>query len=446
MSSRKVVVIGAGLSGLAAAYRVQQQGFEVRVLERLDRPGGRVLTLRKQGYVIDAGPDAATVGYREWLALVDELGLKDQIVPSSGVLGAVRGDKVYDIDAAKPFAAALTPALSFGAKLRVALAAAKLPPILKGLDSFELVRSADRDDPSVNAWDYARKLFGEEVTEYLIDPAVRLTAGSGARECSQLGALVPLLSWTAPLINLHGGLDQVPRRLAERVPVTYGADVTRLDETADGVRVEYRDASGQLHVETAAHAVIASMYDVASRIWSPLASLVPSFEPALRNVKLISISLGYRRRCSSEAYVLAVPTREYPDCLLGFLQHNKAPDRAPAGHSLITLYTDTLAYERYDQKTDADIEAWAGDLAERLFPELKGHRELCEVTRWPRAGYLATPGFWQRTEALLQALPQHPRVHVAGDLFGAGSMESAARWGRRAAERIAEVEQIATAA
>lgn len=441
MASRKVVVIGAGLSGLAAAFHLQQAGFTVRVLERLDRPGGRVLTLRKQGYVIDAGPDAATTGYREWLALVDALGLKDRIVPSSGVLGAVRGDKVHDIDAARPFAAAMTPALSLGGKLRMARAAMKLPPVLKGLDSFELVQSADRDDPAVNAWDYASKLFGDEVTEYLIDPAVRLTAGSGARECSQLGALVPLLSWTAPLVNLRGGLDQVPRLLADRVPVSYGSEVTRLEETANGVHVEYRDAAGQVCVEDADHAVIAAMYDVASTIWSPLATEVPSFAPELRNVKLISISLGYRRRCRSRAYVLAMPTREYPDCLLGFLQHNKAPDRAPDDHSLITLYTDTLAYERFDQKTDADIEAWAGDLAERLFPELKGHRELCEITRWPRAGYLATPGFWRRTEALLKTLSAHPRVHVAGDLFGAGSMESAARWGKRAADRISSFER-----
>jgi len=50
-----------------------------------------------------------------------------------------------------------------------------------------------------------------------------------------------------------------------------------------------------------------------------------------------SISLGYNALCSSKAYAIAIPTKEYPDLLLGFLQHNKAPDRAPQGHSLVTF-------------------------------------------------------------------------------------------------------------
>jgi hypothetical protein len=58
------------------------------------------------------------------------------------------------------------------------------------------------------------------------------------------------------------------------------------------------------------------------------------------------------------------------------------------------------------------------------------------VTRWPVAGYLATPGFWRQSRALLAAIPADGRVQLAGDLFGAGSMESAVRWGERAAERL----------
>src|SRR5271165_4096339 len=58
-----VVVVGAGLSGLAAAYRLQQAGATVTVLESASGPGGRVQTERHGDYIIDTGPDAVTAGY-----------------------------------------------------------------------------------------------------------------------------------------------------------------------------------------------------------------------------------------------------------------------------------------------------------------------------------------------------------------------------------------------
>jgi protoporphyrinogen oxidase len=128
--------------------------------------------------------------------------------------------------------------------------------------------------------------------------------------------------------------------------------------------------------------------------------------------------------------------------LLIFLQHNKAPDRAPKGSSLVTLYTDTLATPRILQQTDEEIAAWARNQIEDLMPELRGHIKFVTVSRWPVAGYLATPGFWRRTARLQAALPASSPIQIAGDLFGAGSMESAIRGGNRAAKNITEHLQI----
>ena len=106
------------------------------------------------------------------------------------------------------------------------------------------------------------------------------------------------------------------------------------------------------------------------------------------------------------------------------------------GRSLVTIYTDTMVTDRFLERTDAQVEQWAAGVVEQLCPELAGHREMCIVTRWPYAGYLAEAGFWRRSCQLRQSLPPRSRVKVAGDLFGAGSMESAARWGDKAAEAI----------
>jgi protoporphyrinogen oxidase len=144
---------------------------------------------------------------------------------------------------------------------------------------------------------------------------------------------------------------------------------------------------------------------------------------------------------TAREYALRHFGREAPERLIDPVirfQHNKAPDRAPAGHSLITIYTDTLATDRYLGRSDDEIVSWAAGVIESLCPELRGHRELATVTRWPRAGYLAAPGFWRRARALRQAIPADGRIQLAGDLFGAGSMESAVASGERAAQRLAD--------
>lgn len=431
------VVVGGGISGLAAALRLERAGVEVTVLEAEPRPGGRVRTERVGDYLVDTGPDAATRGYKRWLALVDELGLAAKITVPSAVVGMVRNGRIHDVDPARPLRAARTPVLSARAKLRLAAGAVRLGRRLKSVDSYELNRSAELDDPHTNAHEFAVEHFGREAAEYLIDPAIRLATGSGAREASQLGVLGVLTAWSVPIVNLEGGLALVPDAIAGRLSdVRCGCRVARVEESPRGALVTYTDASGAQHRLEADGCIIAAMYHTARDVWPKLDRLAPEFAPSLRNVELISISLGYRCRPASTAYVVTVPTAEHPDLLLIFMQHNKAPDRAPAGHGLVTLYTDTLVTGRYLEKSDAELEQWAAGVLERLCPELAGERDMGIVTRWPKAGYLATPGFWRRSRALLEAIPAESRIQLAGDLFGAGSMESSVRWGERAADRL----------
>jgi protoporphyrinogen oxidase len=433
-----VVVVGAGLSGLAAARRLESAGIKTTVLEALPAPGGRVRTERMNGYVVDVGPDAATAGYERWLALIDELGLSHELTEPSGVLGIVKQGRIIDIDPAAALKALTTEALSRRAKLNLATGLLPLIPSLRRVDSYEMNLSAELDHPHTSARELSYKSFGPEVSERLIDPVMRLVTGSGASEASTLSLLGALGAWSSPLVNIRGGLAAVPDALAAQLnDLRTESPVSEIAEHADGATVSYRAAeTGRIRKLDADGCVIAAMYGRARAIWPRLDDLHPTFAAELRDVKLVAVSLGYGRVPDTNAYAVLVPTVEDRDTLLIFMQHNKAPDRAPAGHALITLYTDTLVTDEYLEKTDEEIEAWAAGVIESLCPELDGHRELAIVTRWPHAGYLASPGFWRRSKELLDAIEPEDRVQLAGDLFGAGSMESAVRWGERAADRL----------
>ena len=97
-NQQSIAVIGAGLSGLAAAYRMQQAGHQVTVLESSDRPGGRCATVRRDGFIIDTGPEIASMRYKRWLALWRDVGLGDEVGQSSAGVWLMRCGRVMYSD------------------------------------------------------------------------------------------------------------------------------------------------------------------------------------------------------------------------------------------------------------------------------------------------------------------------------------------------------------
>ena len=161
------IVVGAGLSGLAAAYRLQQGGAVVTVLEAANRSGGRVQTERPGDYIVDTGPDALTAGYASYLKLVEDLGLGDRLVDTSAVIGLVRDGRVIDLDPGNLPSLPFTRALSTLGKLRLAAGFIRLRKAIADVDSYDMGRSAALDDPDVSAHDFALRYFGREVADCL---------------------------------------------------------------------------------------------------------------------------------------------------------------------------------------------------------------------------------------------------------------------------------------
>ncbi len=107
-TSQKVVVVGAGLAGLAAAYELSEAGLEVTVLERSLRPGGRVLTVRGEfddDVWIDVGGQTSGGGYGNFFYYSTKFGLSFE--PQAGLPGAGRPDLLLHMDGELYSAAAL---------------------------------------------------------------------------------------------------------------------------------------------------------------------------------------------------------------------------------------------------------------------------------------------------------------------------------------------------
>src|SRR6185436_13464211 len=96
----KVIVVGAGIAGLAAAWELMTAGQDVTILESERRPGGVILTERVDGFLVEAGPDGFLAGEPELPALAEEAGIGNRVIEQQARGTALwSGGKLQPIDA-----------------------------------------------------------------------------------------------------------------------------------------------------------------------------------------------------------------------------------------------------------------------------------------------------------------------------------------------------------
>ena len=432
----KIIVIGAGISGLTSALRLQQQGHEVEVLEATDRVGGRCGVVRRDGFIIDMGPDLTPASYEHYFNLARELGLADDIVPCRTVTALVRDGKAHDIDMSRLHSAALTAALSFGAKLRLLLGILRYRKLIKRANGYRMIDVAEIEDPNITAESFSVEAFGREAADYLIDALMKPLAGTHMSKISALMVLGILNSWSEAMVTLRGGLHRLPEMLAEKVKVRLHSRVTLVQESDAGVEVNIVNDQGETQILQADACLIASIYHTAEQIYPPLRELSGHYGDKLKACPVIDIKLAYGKSTVSKAFPGFVSTLENRDMMMYCLEHNKCIDRAPAEHSLFTVYSESASWDKLNRQSDEQLIAWARQQMEPLYPEVAGHFLFGIVNRQPWAAALADPDFHRRTDQLRRALQQPSRVEIGGDILGQGSMEAAVLWGEEAAQRL----------
>lgn len=165
-----VAVIGGGIAGLTAAYRLKQRGIRVVVYEASDRVGGEILTERRDGYLADLGPNSLASPTPEVTSLFRELGLESSVLPASPAAHkrfVVRRNKLVALPMSPPDVLT-TRLLSNTAKLAVF--------------GEPLVEQGDSPmEESVAG--FVRRRFNQEVVDYVANPFV---AGVFAGDPEQL--------------------------------------------------------------------------------------------------------------------------------------------------------------------------------------------------------------------------------------------------------------------
>ena len=269
-------VIGAGLSGLTAAYRLQQGGFQVTVFEASDRAGGRVRTDEVDGYLLDTGATGLAESYTAYFELAAEFGIRDDLVPASPYIGIYRDGRVHMLRLDKLVSTGLRLKLiSPWSKLRAArlgfdVARAKLAG---RLDYADMRKAAPLDVES--AKQYAARALNRELGEYLCEPVVRMMLISDSEEVSVVELFSGLANiFASKIYALRGGQGRLPALLAQRLEVRLSTPVSVVRDLGDAVEVSAAAVDGPLTTMRFDACVLACPLPVAAAICRDRASIL----------------------------------------------------------------------------------------------------------------------------------------------------------------------------
>ncbi|MDP8992147.1 MAG: protoporphyrinogen oxidase, partial [Actinomycetota bacterium] len=300
----RVAVVGGGITGLAAAWRLMTSGAEVTLLEETDRLGGKVLTGQFGDRPVDLGPDAFVARTPEVLQLCHELGLESELVTSATDQAAVwvRGRlRFIPQDVVLGVPSRLTSVARSLILSPVGLARAALDVVLP--------RRGDGGDRSVG--DLVTTRLGRQVRDRLVDPLFGgIHAGSSTYLSVQ--ATAPQLAAAAASRSLMRGVRLQRRTEAAGRPAFHSlrGGLSRLVERLEE---ELRSGGAEIHLETAVGSLPLEGFD-ASIVTTPApvaANLVAEASPIaaaeLRGIDHASVTLT----------VLAYPSAAFPRPLVG---------------------------------------------------------------------------------------------------------------------------------
>ncbi len=436
-----IFVIGAGPSGLAAAWRLKQAGHSPIVLEERDRVGGQLLSVKRDGFLMEAGTTILPEAYRSVWALIDDAGLAGEMIPANSLMGFMRGDDGVDtmhqlranhlaLDAAR------TKLLSAGSKLKVRKLAWDAFRIRNLLSYEDLSLAAEHDFETPEQY-CKRRGLGGELYDYLIEPTVRGGAGVPGNVIS---AVEFFFLWQkvlgSKLYAFREGYSQFPEALAAGIDdVRLGVKVTEVVTDGGGVRVSYEGPEGS-RTETGAGAIVSSM---GNRVPDIVPGLEPDRAQFLRDLNFtstVSINLALRRAPDTPVCLVVVP-RPFSEGLFAImLEHNKVPGRAPEGKGLVTLFTlNEWAVANMDNDDETLVANIIGD-AERCLPGISDEIEFVRVNRWYPVLVYSHPGLYRDLGRFHASRDLASRIHLAGSYNSSGNVNTATVAGERAAREL----------
>lgn len=452
--SRRVAIIGGGISGLAAAFRLRELAagsdvsLEVALFERGMRVGGPLDTVRQDGFVIETGADSFLSEKPAAAKLAERLGIAAELIGTQEQFRrtfVVRGGRLVEI----PEGFSLLAPTWFGPLIRSPLFSAKgkLRMMLEPM----IPRRRAAADESLGA--FVRRRLGREVLArvaqplaggiYTADPEL-LSVGATMPRFVEMerryGSVIRGLRATARTRNaeargtsgarwslflgFENGIRAIVDKLAERLEGTIhlGADVAAInriaktddpqDSSAVSWRLEFRDGT---NFEADAIVCAAPAFAIAPMIRQVDAEL-STMLLAIKYASAATVNMAF---CAADfpqppqAFGFVVPVAERRRIIAGSFSSLKFAGRAPAGMILARVFMGGALQTEMMNLDDAEMIAAARDEFASLLGVTAEPALTC-VRRWPDSMPQYAVGHLERVTKIERAIANVTGLTLAG--------------------------------
>ncbi len=449
-----VAIVGGGIAGLTAAYRLKQRGVRVVVYEASERVGGAIRTRRSDGYIAELGPNSLSTPSPALRILIAELGLEPSLVaasPAAKKRYVVRKNRLLPLPMS-PQDFLTTRLLSNGAKLAVF--------------GEPLVDTGDSPVEESIAT-FVRRRFNQEIVDYVANPFV---AGIYAGDPEQLSVrhalpkLYGLERTHGSIIKAFGGMMRARKRDADAAATAMAGEMvsfrTGLQELPDALARE-------LHAEIRLKAPVtqlrsgpkgwtvgaafqqAELYDAV--VYAAPAHCIDEIDldfPAGDRVGTLAsighppvavLVLGFRREDVAhplDGFGFLVPEVERRHVLGVLFSSTLFPGRAPDDHVTLTAFVGGVRNPDLAHADQPTITARVMDDLRALLGA-KGEPTFRAFHLWPKAipQYDLTYGRFK--DIMDEAERRNPGFALAGSYREGVALGDAIASGEEAAARVA---------
>ncbi len=451
--SKKVVIIGAGISGLTTAYFLAKNGFDVTVLEKKKDVGGSIETVKEKGFLFDRGPNSGLETTPVLSKLVSDLKLEDDLVYANK-----EASKRYILRDNMLHPLPMNPAAFLKTKLFSSKAKTRL-----FAEPF-IGRSKDGYYQSIA--EFVKRRLGQEFLDYAINPFVAGVYAGNPEELSVHSAFPKLYELeekyggliigtiksikerkqraekskqSARMFSFTGGMQKLPNAISSFLgeKVHTFCDVTSVEKSEAGYKIKYNNAG---HLKEMNCEILISTLPayIASEIFKNWDEKLTEHLNAIYYPPVLALMLGYNKesiRQSLDGFGFLVPAKERRSFLGAIWSSVIFPNRAEDDKTAFTLFVGgardpevgNIEKEILIKKVRGEFEKIMGITEEPVYTSYK---------YWTKAipqyniGYIEHERFFDDFEK------NHPGLYFSGNYRGGISIGDCLKNGELLAEKI----------
>jgi oxygen-dependent protoporphyrinogen oxidase len=438
----RVVVVGGGIAGLTAAYRLQQAGCRVLVLERNgpEQVGGRMNTTVRDGFAIDNGATLLLSSYHQMLKLIADLGLTDRVVPAGDTFGILWDGVVKRLRSGDKSALLKSEFIRGLHPVDLAKVAADFLRTRAKLGWDDMTTTACRDIETVR--DYClRRGLRPQTYEYLLAP---FTSGPALADPEEASLVSAFFAFNTIVVSGGGfttadGVGFLPRALAERVPIVYGAEVTSVEARGREAVVTWTHPEVGEHVEATTAVVMAIPPKLAAPVCPGLPASLLDYFRQIKYSRAVHVAFGLDRPTREASLLLQIPKIEHPSMAAYVLEHNQAPERVPAGKGLVMAHMrGDWAMDNWELDDEAVVEHAIAETHQLgILPEIDRDALFADVVRLPLCTVIRRRGEYRLAARIAPTLARQAPIYFAGsDFLGQSTTNGSLVSGERTAAAV----------